>query len=114
MTRHSLNFEQATRICHDFQYLTGTKFMVRNTAVPIEHIAVTPFDDLNKYIFFVQFREAGDVVKSLELYSGDEYDVVIVGKVQSDKTEVVYKHLDSYLQESKIPFDANSYVQESV
>jgi hypothetical protein len=110
VTRHPLTIDQATSICSDFQYLIGRKFSNKDIFATIACVVVVPYDEVNKYIFLLEYRNCQDAVQALDMYDGASYDVVILGKIQSDKTQYVCKELDTYLSENNILFTIEDYV----
>lgn len=109
MTKKPLTFDQATRICADYQYLAGRKFSNGHIIATVSCVVVVPYDDINKYIFLLEYRNCEDAVKALEIYKNDVFDVVLLGKIEAERTHYVCKELDNYLLENGIPYDVTSY-----
>ncbi len=105
MTRYPLLSWQATAVCNEYQYLKGELYDIDPQAdILIEQVTVSPFDDVNKFIFISEYRREPDAAKALELYGGTLFDVLVIGREKRDAT-VRYKALSLYLAERNIPFD---------
>lgn len=110
MPRTPLTLPQAEKLRDDFEYLKGQVFNNEYAlAATIESVTVTPYDDVNKYIFVLAYREHGNAEEALKLYKGPLYDVMILGRLVSDRVQVVYRDLASYLLENNIPVDMREY-----
>jgi hypothetical protein len=110
MPRTPLTLLQAERLSQDFQHLKGQVFSNDYAlAATIEAVAVAPYDDINKYIFVLAYREHSKPEEALKLYKGPLFDVLVLGKLVSDRVQVVYRDLASYLLENNIPFDMQEY-----
>jgi len=109
MTRHPLTIDQAIHICSNFQYLVGRKFSNNDVIANIDCVIVVPYDEISKYIFLLEYRNCGDAVQALDMYDGQSFDVVILGKIQSDKTQFVCMELESYLAENLISNNMDSH-----
>lgn len=110
MPRTPLTLPQAEKLSDDFQYLKGQVFNNEYAlAATIEAVTVTPYDDINKYIFVLAYREHGNAEEALKLYKGPLYDVMVLGRLVSDRVQVVYRDLASYLLENNIPIDMQVY-----
>ena len=102
MARHPLSFEEANHICSNFQYLVGKRLNSGRTVSKIDSVVVAPFDDVNKYIFMLEFRNRRDAPEALKMYDGNDYDVIVIGVVHGESTEYICKDLESYLAETNI------------
>lgn len=110
MPRTPLTLLQAEKLSQDFQHLKGQVFSNEYAlAATIESVAIAPYDDINKYIFVLAYREHNDPEEALKLYKGPLFDVLILGRLVSDRVQVVYRDLASYLLENNIPFDMQVY-----
>jgi hypothetical protein len=111
MAKHPMSKTEAENFCHAFQYLVNSKFSADpDTIQRIECVAVSPFDDVNKYIFIKQYNGCHQAEEALEIYGGQLFDVVIITRVISQNVEFIYKSLDEYLNEMGIAVDMQKYL----
>lgn len=111
MNKYPLNLLQAKYIRRDFQNLIGQEFLTKNNVrACISYVVVSPYDEVNKYMFMLDFRNCQDPIKALKGYDGYLFDVMVIGKTLADKSEYVYKDLDLYLTEQNIPLQLDKYI----
>ena len=100
LTRHPLSKREAELLCEKFQFLIGENFEQAHVQSPlIKYVVVAPFDDINKYIFIVEFSKSRDPFESLNIYAGGQFDVILIAEIISHTTSINYKDLDDYLNE---------------
>ena len=82
----ALSYEEATRMCEEYQFLIGTN--TNSGDIVVENVVVSPFDPANKYRFFLFYLLLNNDAKlALEYeYSGNDYDVLIIGKNEVGET----------------------------
>ncbi|WP_276134996.1 hypothetical protein [Polluticoccus soli] len=103
MEKQPLTRQQAEDLREQFSHLVGQPL---NTGVDdslvIDCVAVVPYDDINRYIYLIDYRECRDVIEALGFYVGPLFDVVLISVMKSDRTQVFYKELRTYLQEQNL------------
>lgn len=83
MRLEPLNLEQALALSGKYQHLVGKEFITEDGAAGIiEAVAISPFDDINKWIFLEFYKESRSVKKALEYYQYPYYDVLIITKTE--------------------------------
>ena len=103
MKRKSLSLIQAKAICRDFQHLVGKEFDENGKI--IECIAVSPYDDINKWIFSQYFLEKRNCIDALKYYAGPYYDVLVIAAPQLGDKICTYTDLSSYLADNGLVSD---------
>lgn len=74
----SMNWTEARRLCDRYQYLTG-----RELGRPwgkVHKVVVSPWDEINKHIFFQQYKRTFCEVAALSFYQVPFFDVSIILK----------------------------------
>jgi len=78
--------EQARRARNQYRHLEGQEYLEDGVGRgTIECVAVTPYDDVNKYIFLEYYLDCRDPLKALEYYYAPFYDIALVVKNYSDQ-----------------------------
>ena len=92
----ALSYEEANRLCEEYQFLIGTN--TNSEEIVVESVVVSPFDPSNKYRFFLFYLLLNNPKLALEYeYSGNDYDVLIIGKTKVG--EMLHQSLDIWLKE---------------
>lgn len=80
MKEGKLTFDEASDLCHEYAELVGQPFCgeYRNLG-NIEAVVVSPFGKLDKFYFLKQYQTFGDPVTALAFYTGEDFDVVLIG-----------------------------------
>ena len=111
MAKYPMSKAQAEHFCHAYQHLVNSKFSVDpDTIQRVECVAVSPFDEVNKYIFIKQYKSCQQAGEALEIYGGQLFDVVVITRVVSQNVEFIYKDLNEYLNEMGIVVDMQEYI----
>ena len=115
MARQALSRSQAENLAQQYQYLVGEQF---STTTEDKHVidcvAVAPFDDVNRYIFMLQYREGASMKDALGQYEGELFDVVVLTRFVSEKTEVIFRDLRSFLVERNIAYDIEKHTENQL
>lgn len=78
--------EQARRVRDQYKHLEGQEYLENDAGIgTIECVAITPYDDVNRYIFFEYYLDCLNPLKALEYYYGPFYDVAFVVRSHSDQ-----------------------------
>lgn len=113
MVKFPLTFYQALRFCRDFQHLVNQRLHnLHGVTAWVECVCVAPYNEPGKFAFMRAYRESRDPKAALASYSGDGFDVLLVGKAGTDDSQLIFKDLDNYLQENSIAFDIEKYLQD--
>ena len=112
MQHEPLTLQEAKAFCNDFQHLVGKPYSQSNSWSPVIGIVVTPYEDINKWIFSRYYAESRNAINSLNFYKESKYDVLVFSASVSNHKWLTYNDLRSYLTENNIPFDINQ-VQHS-
>jgi hypothetical protein len=97
---------EAEVVSQAFQYLAGSRIET-DKEVPIEEIIISPFDDINKWMFLYLYRDYKDARKALSHYNSPFYDVIVTAQPIPNSNSFRYKDIRTYLTENNIPFDLN-------
>ncbi len=81
IVKNSLTFNEAMYICSQYRHLEGKKIMTNGAEAGIICVAISPADDINKWIFLQRFIETSDAAKALEFYKVPYYDVILITQV---------------------------------
>jgi hypothetical protein len=99
MDKGPLTIDQARKLCEDYQYLQGRVLSVDELGEHrIDCVAVSPSDDLNKWLFTSFYNEYGCPIKALEYYTYSDFDVLLLHKTLRDQ-KPVYKDVRTYIEE---------------
>jgi hypothetical protein len=106
MARKGMTREEANEVCAKFQSLVGEKYSLDpEDNLRVQYVTVAPHDEINKYIFILQFRESGNFEAALKLDEGQLFDVVVISTIVGEKTEVLFTDLGTFLIERNMLFD---------
>ena len=64
----------------------------------IECVAVSPYDDINKWIFLQFYKDYKCPKKALEYYGVPYFDVLLLAQSIGRAGEYLYQSVNSYLQ----------------
>ncbi|MBA3828346.1 MAG: hypothetical protein H0X33_05375 [Taibaiella sp.] len=102
---------QARAICRDFQYLVNEHFYRDYSNHIVACVVVSPFDDINKWMFINNYMSVGSAAKALSNYYVPYYDVVIIGNSKADEAPP-YCDIRTYLANRDIKFDREYYLSK--
>lgn len=106
MAREALSRSEAEKLSEQYQYLVGEQFSTNNDdKYVIDCVTIAPFDDINRYIFMLQYREGFSLADAISQYEGCLFDVVVLTRFVSEKTEIILRDLRSFLIERNIVYD---------
>jgi len=106
MEEQSFSFEQARSICSMYRHLVGTSFQTGSTQwLPIECVAISPHDDINKWLFVSFYQDTKDQVKALSFYKPPYYDVIVIARSARNVSELTFEDLRSFLVRTMMPAD---------
>lgn len=94
------SIQEAEKLCNDFQYLIGTQ--LAGTNATITDVVITPFDENNKYRFFLYYVLLDNNSKEAlnQDYKGLLFDVVIIAKTPNEDT--IHQDLYTWLGNNMI------------
>ena len=99
MNRIPLTKAQARDICRDFQFLIGQYF---DKAAPgkgcIACIAVAPFEESRQWQFAQYYKEVRDAGRSLQFYTGNDFDVIVLALPLLRKRGIHFQRLSDFLK----------------
>lgn len=105
----AFTYEQAEEICEDFEDLQDTELRIRNGEVivdcVIEHVAIVPFADTDKYNYLQAYREHGNPADALATYTGNAYDVLIIAQNVFDSKDIVTQTIDEYINSNGVRYN---------
>lgn len=78
ITKNALTLNEAAYISSKYQHLKGKKIMTVKGEAEIAGVAISPADEINKWIFLQRFIETDDPATALEFYKVPYYDVVLI------------------------------------
>jgi hypothetical protein len=81
IAKNALTLREAMYICGQYAHLSGKRMMAASKEVEVICAAVSPADDINKWIFLQRFIEISDPVTALEFYKVPYYDVILITKL---------------------------------
>ncbi len=97
-----LTLRQARAICKDFQTLIGRSFDQTMHWDNIECVAVTPYDEINKWIFACNYAEMKCPELALDYYAGHFYGVSVIARLKSNPGFCSCRDIKTYLREFNI------------
>ena len=100
--------EQAKDISEDFEDLIDTTMMVPNNSsktYEVVHVAPSPYSDAEKAVFMQVYAAEKDVEKAIAVYSGGEYDVLILAYNIADNSDVVSMPIRQYIEANGIRYN---------
>ena len=107
-----LTFEQATSISEHYQYLKGRELCVTGKGCGIiEKVVISPYDDINKYIFLRDLTEHGNPIAALEFYPSGLFDVLLVARDYNGLKTLVTQDIRTYLSLTGTPLDLQRYTR---
>jgi hypothetical protein len=91
----SLQYEEAVSLREQYQFLVGTQS--ENGKVTVESVAVTPYDDVGKYRFFLFYLllDFNAPMALAQAYHGSEYDVTLIAR--NADGELLHQPLKTWL-----------------
>ena len=99
---------EAITLCDVYQHLKGEAY-VENGEVKgqIISVAISPFDEINKWVFLQHFIESRNESQALEYYKSPFYDVILVVSVQN--LPLFYVQARQYVRNLQSSSFENSY-----
>jgi hypothetical protein len=116
MERGPLTLQQAQQLREHFIHLVGKPLNSDpGDGLIVNCVAVVPYDEVNKYIFILDYRECDNLESAIAFYESWLFDVEVISRVVSDKVQIFHKDLRTYLKERNIPLpDISSPPAESL
>ena len=97
-----LNFQQATKISKDYQFIVGLPFNAdKTTSAVIECLAVIPFDNINRQKFILYYILLNNwelAIQSMN-YKGLLFDVAVIAR--NDFDEIEHTDIFTWLSNNK-------------
>jgi hypothetical protein len=93
-------YDQAQQACKEHHYLIGSQISKgwRIMGV-IENIVIVPLDGINQYRFLKEYKQTKNAEQSLKFYTGELYNVLLIGKSYLNPTDMITIPLEKYLSE---------------
>lgn len=99
--------EQACDVAEDFSDMEGTGLIIATddgeVACHIQHVAITPYADVDKEKFMTIYTADGNTEEALKSYAGDEYDVVILA-VNAENSNIIALPVRVYTTTYGVPY----------
>ncbi|OJW78573.1 MAG: hypothetical protein BGO69_00880 [Bacteroidetes bacterium 46-16] len=105
MKHDPLTLQEAQALCKDFQHLAGQPYAQSASWTPVISVVVTPYEDINKWIFSRYYAESRNALNALSFYKEHQYDVLVFSASTTNPKWLTYTDLRSYLATHNIPFD---------
>jgi len=97
--------EEAIEICEDFEDLKDTEFtMATNVIYLVDEVVVCPFNEADKQLFIESFLTTKDSERSLNPYTGKEYDVMLFAYDADDYADRVYIDIRTFADKRGIGY----------
>ena len=97
--------EEATEIADDFEDLEDTEFSFgESTAYMVHKVIIAPFGNQERAEFIAQYESTRNGKQSLEAYTGNEYEVLLVAADLADEERLVYLHIREFVAEKGIKY----------
>jgi hypothetical protein len=94
----SFTKRKAEAICRAYQYLDKQPYTINGvTTGLIECVAVSPFDNVNKWYFVHEYTSCRHPVKALEFYKTIFFDVLLVLNIDGED-ELTFEDIREYLR----------------
>jgi hypothetical protein len=94
----SFTKRKAEAICRAYQYLDKQPYVIDGiTTGFIECVAVSPFDNVNKWYFLHEYTSCKHPVKALEFYKTIFFDVLLILKMDGEE-DLSFEDIREYLQ----------------
>ncbi len=101
--------EQAEEICEDFEDLVDTDITIHSEEDAMEciidHVVMVPHDKALQQQFLQIYSAGKNLMEAQSLYSGDEYDVLILACNANDEDEVVILPIREYIEENGVGYN---------
>jgi hypothetical protein len=94
----SLTFTEARRQCEAYEHIIGSTFLHEGRLMAIQQVVASPYDEINKYIFFHFLLESGSPSAALEFYRVPFYDVLVIYRQALDGSRPAYLPLRAFLE----------------
>ena len=78
IVKNALTLNEALYISTQYKELKGNRIMTSSGEAEVVCVAVSPADDINKWIFLQRFIDTSDPEKALDFYKVPYYDVVLI------------------------------------
>ncbi len=87
----------AEAICRKYCHLDKQPYIIKGvTEGMIECVAVSPFDDVNKWHFLNEYKSCNHLVKALEFYKPSFFDVILILQIDGEE-ELRFEDIRTYL-----------------
>lgn len=80
IVKNALTLNEAIYICSQYRHYAGKRVMTNMMEAEVVCVAVSPADDINKWIFLQRYIETLNAGKALEFYKVPYYDVILIVK----------------------------------
>jgi hypothetical protein len=103
MSHEPFDLQQALALCDTYKDLKGTlRLGIRGDFEVIEEIAIAPYGEINRQIFFVLYQELHCPLRAIEFYNKPEYTVVVILREVIPVGDGYLTYLDvwNYLEET--------------
>lgn len=98
-----MNRYKARELSEQYQHLVGSPFMFTNNDWDnIECVTISPYDEINKWVFIHHYKDEGCPKKALEFYKVPFYDVILIARKKVNNAIVHYRNLSGYLMEGNL------------
>lgn len=88
---------EAESICRAYQHLDKQPYIIDGiTNGLIECVAVSPFDDINKWYFLQEYKSCRHPVKALQFYKPTFFDVILILQIDGDE-DLSFEDIRKYL-----------------
>jgi hypothetical protein len=77
MINNALTLNEAKYLCDAYRYMQGMKLW-DDKEVFVERVAISPADDINKWIFLHHYGSGLDAEQALDFYKVPYFDVVLI------------------------------------
>ena len=109
MKHEALTLQEARSLAGSFQQLVGQPYNHSGSWSPVISVVVSPYADINKWIFSLYYADSRNSVNALGFYKEPEYDVLVFSCSVNNSKWLTYTDLRSYLAEHGIPYDVEQF-----
>jgi hypothetical protein len=103
------SFEEASKLCNEFQYLLGQSFGDGSNNA-ISCVAISPFDQMNKKRFIMYYLLFNDAEMALQQdYKGLLFDVMVIS-VSTDGQQMLHEDLHTWLCKNRTLYASGDQV----
>jgi hypothetical protein len=114
MLKMPYTFYQAQELCEKLQYLVGQAFDVSTDYYSaVECVAISPFDNLSKKSFLLNYLLCTDAEKSLwDDYKGPFFDVVVIARVAENALDLIQEDIATWIKRNNFNIAEIPAIQE--